>query len=211
MLFALAFRAEAETRLEAILANSRYNDQEKKSIAEVFASAEQNGMHEELLIPRVQEAHAKRVPSERLIGALAGEIQRLEKARTLLMEVDTGRDILLDDAGWLRTANLIAWDATHDEIIALVTASGTDIEKYLQSSYLFSSLIQWGLSRSDSIAISVATAVSALETDEYPAILDILIQARRLRLDIDDVARRILTSIPEADKIKVLKRKVLYD
>ena len=175
----------------------------------MFADATGSGIGIGLLLPRVQEAKAKRVPAERLIAALQGEIVRLESARDILLDAENSEAFLLDDAGWQRTANLIAWGASKEEIQALAGACTGEVGKYLEASYLFTSLIEWGLERDISVRLVSAVAGSKIKTDEYPGVFEVLINGRRLRMQPLDVAERIITALDGTENVRRLQRKVL--
>ncbi|MBT3276149.1 MAG: hypothetical protein HN368_23575 [Spirochaetales bacterium] len=196
------------SRYQNLLSN-RYGDAEREELLRIFVDAEEAGIGEDLLLPRVQEAQAKRVSSDKLISALRFEVLKLEEARSLLLQSDSGHFILANDAGWQRTANLLAWGARIPEIELLILSSDGEVERYLQGSYLFTSLVQWGLTGVSAGAISAAACESALPPDEYRGILEILIQSRRLRIESEEMAERLMRELIDSDNLRKLRRKVL--
>jgi len=167
------------------------------------------GIGPQHLLPRVQEARAKRVSAEKLIVALDLEIKRLIESRDLLLNIENGRMMYANTPAWQRTANLIAWGASPDEIGQLVNSSGGSVEKYLQGSHLYVQLAQWGLSHRLSLQLSEAAIQSGIDPAEYRGILEILIQARRERKQPEAVAEKLILELPEADGLRQIRRQVL--
>jgi hypothetical protein len=144
-----------------------------------------------------------------LAAALTSEIRRLEESRTLLLQIEHGGLLVADDAGWLRTANLLAWGAEPVEIGVLVEASAGDATTYLQGSALFTSLVKWGLPREESLALAAAAENSELEPDDYPGIFEILLQSRRLRISPEEAAERLTRGLATAENLRQLRKGVL--
>lgn len=211
MLVFAAFRGIADAALNRVLDESQYSSTEKREIEQIFTSAESSGIGVELLLPRVQEARAKRVSAIQLISALQLEIERLEYARDILIEAAVCEILLFDNAGWQRTANLIAWQAEKEEIQILAVACAKDVNKYLKASYLFTSLVEWGLERSVSLDLVSAVSGSEIDVEEYPGIFEILIGGRRLKMLPLDIAERIIQALDDAGNLRQLRRKVLND
>ena len=209
LLMFVAFRLVADSSLDSALKESRYDANEQGEIAQVFADAARSGISTDLLLPRVQEAQAKRVSAERLIVVLQQEITRLDNARDILLEIERVEEFLFDDAAWQRTAILIAWGASKEEIQSLATACAEDVEKYLEASYLFTSLVEWGLERDVSVNLVSAVANSKIESDEYPGVFDVLISGRRLKMEPVGIAERMILALDEAENIRQLQRKAL--
>jgi len=195
--------------LDRVLAESSYGQNEKSEIERVFAGAAESGIGAGLLLPRVQEAKAKRVSARRLVEALLLEIERLATARDILLGAGASAAFLFDDAGWQRTANLVAWGASEDEIRLLAASCAGDVRKYLEASYLFTSLVEWGLDRETSGRLVSAVAVSKIDAGEYPGVFEILIDGRRLKLLPSDVAEQIILAADESENVRQLHRKVL--
>ena len=206
-----ALRLTADAALDRALEESRYNPTERKEIEEVFSKAADSGIGVELLLPRVREAEAKQVAAGRLITALQLEIKRLEDAREILLETGTYEILLFDNAGWERTANLIAWKATRKEIQTLAAACAESVNIYLKTSYLFTSLVEWGLERELSLDLVTAVAGSKIDAEEYPGIIELLIGGRRLKMRPFDIAQRMIETLPDVDNLRQLRRKVLHD
>ncbi len=205
------FRVAADSALNRALEQSRYNSDEQREIEQIFAEAADLSIGTGLLLPRVQEAQAKRVPAERLVAALQQEIERLNTARDILLETEGTEALLLDDAAWQRTANLIAWGARKEEIQALSIACAKDAHKYLEASYLFTSVVEWGLDREASKRLVSGVAVSKIDVAEYPGIIGVLINGRRLKMQPLEIADRMIIALEEVDNVRQLERKVLND
>lgn len=197
--------------MDHVLGESRYDRAEQDKIEQVFADADETGIEIDLLLPRLREAMAKRVSADRLVSALKIEIERLDAARNILSEIDNRNILLFDDAGWQRTANLIAWQATEEEIKLLAGACAGDVRKYLEATYLFTSLVEWGLERGVSLILVSAVAGSKIDIDDYPGIIEILIAGRKIRVPPLDISHRIIETLDEVANMRQLRRKVLDD
>ena len=196
--------------IDKALSRSRYTEEEQAEIRSILHEAAEVGIGTDLLLPRIQEARAKRVPADRLIVAIEAEIEKLELARRILLNTEIGGfEVLEDDAGWLRTANLLSWGATDNEIEELVGNSGDDIDAYLHASYLFSSLVEWGFTRELSLELANAVQKSSIEPGDYQGVFEILIESRRLHMQPGETAERLIEELGKASSLRKLRRKIL--
>jgi hypothetical protein len=161
-----------------------------------------------MLVPRVQEAVAKRVPADRLIGALQGETERLEAARRLWRETRSEEP---GPADWQRTANLLAWGAPEADIRTLIRATARRRADYVAATDLFVGIVRWGLAREAALKLAAAVCDSSLASADFPVVTDTLARARGARLTPAAVAERILAALPDAKSARELQEQVLYE
>ncbi|MFW6182000.1 MAG: hypothetical protein ACOC8N_09640 [Spirochaetota bacterium] len=191
------------------LRKSPYTEQQRSSLGVLFAEAAEKDIPQELLVPRLQEGIAKKVPYARLLTVLRGELDRLEQAHDILLDVEGGRVLVVDNASWARTANLLALGVTGREIRYMAGASIGRREDYRDATVLFVSLIDWGIDRETTLALAGAALESRLEGDSFVGIMDLLVTGRRLRLDPDRLARIMIRELPSVDDIEDLEERVL--
>lgn len=86
----------------------RFSPDQQRSLQEQFREAELQGIPVALLLPRLEEGIAKKVPPARLQEALRRQADLLLKARALLVGAPGGDALLADAAAWARTANLLS-------------------------------------------------------------------------------------------------------
>ena len=198
-------------QLEGALSSGRFTQIQRDTIRRLFQTAEEQGIDAEILLPRIHEAVAKNIPGDRLAAALLHELERLEEARAILLETSEGKALILEDSAWQRTANMIAWGATNDEIKAIAVSCKGSAETFIQATHLFVSLIDWGVDRDNSRALVITTIGSSINIEKYPGILELLIQGRRLMLRPHELISRLIQELPNAASYEQLKKKVLYE
>jgi hypothetical protein len=194
--------------LARALERGGYTSAEKTQIAAMVADAERSGISPALLLPRVEEAAAKRVSGQDLIAALAAEIGRLNRARDLLAEAPASMQV---DAVLLRTANLILWGATPQEVSSLVVAVDGKPRRFAGTTSLFTALVAWGLDRQTALLVSQAVAVSALDDREVAEVTRVLAAARRRRERPEDVAERLIRTLPTVRSLRQLEEEIRYE
>jgi hypothetical protein len=141
---------------------------------------------------------------------LRKEMDRFESARSIILEIPNAEFLLLHDAGWQRTANLIAWGALTEEIRTLVRCCTPDVAVYLEASYLFTSLAEWGLDRDISLRLVIAVADSRIDVNEYPGVFEVLINGRRLKMQPKEIAEQMISALDSAENLRQLERMVLH-
>lgn len=129
------------------------------------------------------------------LDALRKEIGRLEKARLHLLETEGGSRLLLDNAAWQRTANLLAWGASGGEIREISGSCIHRREDYQQASHLFVSLVNWGLARDAALYLTSAVCKSRIDGDDFPGILELLIRGRRLLISPHNLSNRMIDEL----------------
>ena len=201
----------AEKSVEELLRSARYSENQKELIETVFNSANEKGIENELLISRLEEGVAKRVPASRLIAALEREIEFLETARMLFLEIDSGETLLLNDDLWRRAAHMLSWGITALEFKSIAAACVQRPEAFQPATFLFVIIVEWGMDRATGIELCVAVIKSEIETDEFAGVLDVLIRGRRLLVSPQTMSKRILESLPDVTNLRQLADRTLYE
>ena len=200
-----------DEKLEKALSSDRYTESQRTSIRGMFQDAENQGIDSEMLLPRIYEATAKNISVGRLVSVLAEELERFGVARELLLETPYGKELILESSAWQRAANLIAWGATDDEIRSMSNSSGGIAATFIDATHLFASLVEWGIERERAFAVVIAAMESPIAGEDYPGIIELLIQGRRIMIRPNEVISRLLLSLPRVSTFEQLKKKVLYE
>lgn len=195
--------------LASLLDQATFSQPERDEVVEVFETAGEAGIREELLLPRLAEGIAKRVPAARIAARLRSEVIQLLEAKSLLMEVEA-RELLESDAIWARAANLLDAGVGEESVQALAIAAVARPETFRPASALLVSMIEWGLDEPDAAAVAAATVASELDTSEYPVVLDLLIEGRVRRAEVDEMVRLLLEELPEAESTRELRRSLRW-
>lgn len=194
--------------LDSLLERSRYSVEEREEFAELFADSEAAGIPNELLTLRLAEGIAKRVPAARVRAVLQGEIAQLLTARTLLLEAEAEL-LLVDPSTWARAANLLDAGITPESVERLARGSADRLEAFRPASMLLVSLVEWGLEEPQAAELCASIASSLIHPEEFPVILDVLIEGRLNRVGPEEMAQRILEVLPDVQSARELHRSVL--
>jgi hypothetical protein len=195
--------------LEAALARSRFSPEQQRAIEEQFREAALQGIPLSLLLPRLEEGIAKKVPAARLQEALRGQAGLLLEARALLVETPGGEALLADPASWARTANLLAGALPAAEVRRLAGFCAKRPADYRQATSLYLSLVEWGLDRGKAQELLGALLDSRLPGESFPGVMEILVEGRRQRLAPEELVRRLLLHLPDTVSMEELKRRTL--
>jgi len=195
--------------LEAALARSRFSPEQQRAIEEQFREAALQGIPLSLLLPRLEEGIAKKVPAARLQEALRGQAGLLLEARALLVETAGGEALLADPASWARTANLLAGALPAAEVRRLAGFCAKRPADYRQATSLYLSLVEWGLDRGKAQELLGALLDSRLPGESFPGVMEILVEGRRQRLAPEELVRRLLLHLPDTVSMEELKRRTL--
>lgn len=208
LLLVIAGAPVAAQSLDDLLDRSAFSATDRQEIVELFATADAARVPEDLLLPRLAEGVAKRVPPARILAALRNEVRSLLDARAFLREIDA--DLLLDDAAsWARTANLLDADIDEDAVALLARAAAQRPRSFRPASALLVSLLEWGVQETDATALAAAAVGSAIDPSDYPVVVDILAEGRIQRIDVASIVERLLEKLPEARSARSLRRSVL--
>jgi len=195
--------------LEAALARGRFPPEQQAVLAEQFRQAELQGIPVPLLLPRLEEGIAKKVPAARLEEALRRQARLLLEARALLVETPGGDALLSDPASWARTANLLSGALPAAEVRLLARYCARRPADYRPATSLYLSLVEWGLDRGRAQELLRALLDSRLSGESFPVVMEVLVEGRRQRLAPEELVRRLLLRLPEAASAEELKRRIL--
>ena len=195
--------------LEAALARGRFASEQQRALEGLFREAESQGIPVSLLLPRLEEGIAKKVPSARLQEALRLQAGLLLEARDLLAQTPGGDSLLADPASWARTANLLSGVLPADEVRLLAGDCARRPADFRPATSLYLSLVEWGLERGRARELLRALLDSRLQSQGFPVVMEILVEGRRQRLAPEELARRLLLQIPQAASTEELKRRIL--
>lgn len=204
-LFFLSGALAPAQSLDSVLADTSFTPDEQTQIETVFDLAREAGVPDELLLPRLTEGIAKRVPADRLADALEGEVSSLLEVRLLLAEVEA-EELLEDAMNWARTAILLKADVEESAVQVLASAAIEHHQNYRPASTLMMSLIDWGLDHQRAAALAGATVSSQIDPDQYPVVLDVLIRGRLRRVDLDEMVEALLETLPTVASTRELIR-----
>lgn len=197
--------------LEDVLAGSTYNTLQKEAVRELFRGALKDEIPEELLLPRLAEGVAMRVPAGKVLKVLGQNLINLREARSILIGVSGGAALLENRSSWLRTSNLLAGGVPLEEIREIAEACRLRQEEYRQATYLHVSLLNWGLDRKDSMGLMKAFLESSIPGESFAGVLELLAAGRRLRIPPEELILRIKEELPRAGSLDELKERILYE
>jgi hypothetical protein len=195
--------------LEEALARSRFSSGERSAIEEQFREAVLQGIPASLLLPRLEEGIAKKVPAPRLQEALRGQSGLLLEARALLLGTPGGEALLADPASWARTANLLSGALPAAEVRLLAGYCAGRPLDYRPATSLYLSLVEWGLERGQAQGLLRALLESKHSGESFPGVMEIFVEGRRQRLAAEELVRRLLLQLPGTSTMEELKRKIL--
>ena len=210
-LLALAAASLFADPLDDALSRGGYAAADREEIAAVLRAAADRGIPLEITLPRLQEGIAKRVGAARVRAVLLQEIERLERARSLLVALRPASALAELPAAWQGCATLLAWGAREDEVVSLAGASFGRLERFVQSASLFVSLVQWGLERGKAREVAAAAAGSALPPEDLAGIAAVFTAGRRQRRDPAELAQALVEELPRAKSLRQLREKTLYE
>jgi len=205
----LAAAPLAAQSLGEALDRGRFGPGERAAIEQQFREAGQQGIPVSLLLPRLEEGIAKRVPAPRLQEALRGQADLLLRARSLLTAVPGAEVLLAEPASWARTANLLAGGLPADEVRLLAGDCLRRPADYRPATSLYLSLVEWGLERDQARQLLLALLDSRQAGDSFPGVMEILVEGRRQRLSAGELVRRLLLHLPGTTSMEELKRRIL--
>ncbi|MFW5689443.1 MAG: hypothetical protein ACOC1U_07720 [Spirochaetota bacterium] len=191
----------------SMLDRAGFSPANREAIQAVIDLAEEEDVPRELLVPRLAEGIAKRVPPERIARAMRGELAGLVAARRMLVEIGAG-SLLDDQAVWARTANLLDARVRDESIAAIARAAVEEPEAFRPATALLVSLTDWGLEDADAASLAVAAIASGLEGGSFPVVLELLIETRAARREIPEMVELLREALPNASSARSLRRAV---
>lgn len=206
---AVALPAGAES-LSSILDHSPYSSAARQQIAAAVHRADQEGIPQSILLPRLQEGIARGVPSRLIIEVLRRNTEQLISARALLKSVVGGDALLADQSAWSLTATLLAAGMRPSSLESLAGACGANSLTYRSAALLYGSLASWGLDGKQSLRVCLAVIHSHLPVDQYSGVSQIFVRSRAMRIPPDRMVERLLTALPSAVNYEELEQQVLF-
>jgi hypothetical protein len=194
--------------LDDALRGSALDPAERAEVRRLFDEASSAGLPQHMLVPRLEEGLAKRVPVARILRALELEMGYLVQAREVLSAADEA--LLRDEGSWARTANLLAGGLTTREVSAVVRILRPRRRDFRPATYLYAALVEWGLPREQALALLEALVASDLPGEEFPGVVELLALGRRVRIPPEVMVDRIRDSIGRVHSLDELQRLVLY-
>lgn len=210
LIFTVLLPVRADQALLSILEQSNYSDEQKGNIRKLFEEAEGKGIPSALILPRLEEGIAKKVPFNRLLKVLVKEIESLIKAHELLISVDPEMDLLKSSSIWLRTGILFSKSIPSDVIRSIALASISRWGDYRDATVLYLSLTQWGLTDKEALIVVESVLKSAIPGQDFIGLINIFTRGRSLYISPEEIIIRIKEVIDEIDTIEALEEKILY-
>lgn len=196
--------------LTSILARSNFSTSQRGEVESDFKSYSSMGVPQEMLLPRLEEGIAKRVPFAILVSVLKHTALSLNQARRILLSQPEGSALMADRGAWSVSGTLLDAGASADVIAGIAQASGGKGSHYRFSALLYEALVSWGLSTVSSLQVAEAAARSRVAPENYPGIVDLFAQGRAMSIPPEGVAARVLAELPQARTFDDLRRNVLY-
>lgn len=195
-----------ESVITTTLEKSRYSERQKASIISFFTETDRADLPAELLVPKLEEGIAKRIPAQRVLDALKREREGLLKARALILRVEGGEQVLADRASWARTANLLAGGISETEIEGLILLCRSRVGDFRPATYLYAALKEWGLGQEPSFSLIGALLRSSISADSFMGVMDLLATGRRRRIAPEELVRRIEEHLKQVKRIEELEK-----
>lgn len=204
-----AGRVWAES-LADVLDRSSYSTSQKEAVRELFQGAREDEIPEEMLLPRLAEGVAKRVPAGKVLSVLQQNLIKLREARSILLGVSGGAVLVEKQSSWLRTANLLAGSVPAEEIREIAEACVLRQEDYREATFLLVSLTDWGLNRRASLDLVKTFLDSSIPGESFAGVLELLAAGRRLRIPPEKLITRIREELPRVETLEELQERILF-
>src|SRR6056297_3348126 len=195
--------------VQKVLREYRISQKDAERILSVCREAEQVKIPQELLIPRIREGMAKKIPISKLVDALHGDIYDLIQARNTILRIPNAEKFLQQYNLWQRTANLSAAGISSRVIGSLIEMSLTDPNAYQPTTGLYAALTGWGLSEIQGLRVVQSIVRSGLSVEEYPQVTSLFSRARQSLLSPDELIKRMESELPKVQSLRQLERRVL--
>ena len=205
-----------DARVTDSLQRTSYSEQDKRQVQTLFTQAEEQQAPVELLIHRLDEGVAKKVPAHLVQQALQQELDSFTKAKEIVLTYLDTREaerILADTAVWSRIATLYRQGIPNQDLGELINAFNEQpsSEKWNNFRYgggLLIALRQWGVPHESSLAVVKALAKSSISGDEYRMVVDLFNTALANRISTEEMAQRIIEAAPRSLTMSILERQV---
>jgi hypothetical protein len=201
----------AQATIQKILDGAGITGADRLAIEAVFSRADGLGIPDALLVPRVEEGIAKGVAARRIAAVLDQDVDRLSDSRELLLSVDGGESLVSSQSAWHRAAHMLSWGATDEEMRGFAAACISRPEAFQPTTFLFVTLVDWGLDRAAALQVSAAAAGSRLNAEVIPEIVDLYVRARRMLIPPARLTNRIIAALPAVRTMRQLEERTLYE
>ena len=203
-------------RVEQKLQSSQFSETDKDQLMGILEQAEQQLIPTEVLVLRLEEGLAKRIPPHSLYNALMLELQAYNETRKLVLDRlghQEGTRVLSDSTIWSRTATLYRQGVPEVDLAALLDMfnrqkSQEKWDNYRYGGGLLIALRQWGLDNGPSLSVIEALSRSPIQGEDYRVVVDLFTTGFANRIAPDDMVRRIVQSAPRSRSITMLERLV---
>ena len=203
-------------RVEQKLQSSQFSETDKDQLMGVLEQAEQQLIPTEVLVLRLEEGLAKRIPPHSLYNALMLELQAYNETRKLVLDRlghQEGTRVLSDSTIWSRTATLYRQGVPEVDLAALLDMfnrqkSQEKWDNYRYGGGLLIALRHWGLDNGPSFSVIEALSRSPIPGEDYRVVVDLFTTGFANRIAPDDMVRRIVQSAPRSRSITMLERLV---
>lgn len=203
-------------RFERTVESAHFTESEEQQIHNLLTEAQEDQIPVDLLVLRLEEGVAKRVPTSTLYNALELERQAYSYTRDLIVHelgLQEAERIVSDNTIWSRVTTIYRQGVPDEDLKALIAMFNKQrsAERWNNFRYgggLLIALRQWGLEETLSLQVVEALSRSSIPGEDYRAVIDLFNAGISNRTSLEDIANRIIDSAPNSRSLKVLERMV---
>lgn len=203
-------------RFERTVESAHFTESEEQQLHNLLTGAQEDQIPVDLLVLRLEEGVAKRVPSSTLYNALELERQAYSYTRDLIVHelgLQEAERIVSDNTIWSRVTTIYRQGVPDEDLKALIAMFNKQrsAERWNNFRYgggLLIALRQWGLEETLSLQVVEALSRSSIPGEDYRAVIDLFNAGISNRTSLEDIANRIIDSAPNSRSLKVLERMV---
>lgn len=203
-------------RFERTVESAHFTESEEQQIHNLLTEAQEDQIPVDLLVLRLEEGVAKRVPTSTLYNALELERQAYSYTRDLIVHelgLQEAERIVSDSTIWSRVTTIYRQGVPDEDLKALIAMFNKQrsAERWNNFRYgggLLIALRQWGLEDTLSLQVVEALSRSSIPGEDYRAVIDLFNAGISNRTSLEDIANRIIESAPNSRSLKVLERMV---
>jgi hypothetical protein len=191
--------------LDDILSQAMLDTPSQDAIRAIVSEAEKAGVPREPLLDRLQEGIAKSVPGARIVSALETEAANLERVRTVVTEIPEAEGLLADRASWERAAILLRAGWSNDRLRDFVRLALPKIDAFREVSDLYLALVDRGVGEDRAAALTGAAVRSSVDPDDYAALVALLADAQRRRINPDEASQMITDALEDGRSFRQIR------
>jgi hypothetical protein len=203
-------------RFERTVESAHFTESEEQQLHNLLTEAQEDQIPVDLLVLRLEEGVAKRVPTSTLYNALELERQAYSYTRDLIVHelgLQEAERIVSDNTIWSRVTTIYRQGVPDEDLKALIAMFNKQrsAERWNNFRYgggLLIALRQWGLEETLSLQVVEALSRSSIPGEDYRAVIDLFNAGISNRTSLEDIANRIIDSAPNSRSLKVLERMV---